>query len=405
LATAEFLDGDGTARPSPRSRLHGNLATRGDLQIIRAETQDWIECLDEVAAQGKIADPRSRVGEIDRAFGRAKVIIQRDIEEVDQLVERISQRLADDPILSEGIGDEITHALNSYARAKVEWAELLDMDPRGEAVLAPLEAIRDDLDEVVSRSGFLTIPNRLQDHLNSLRIGQGLDFNEVFKDELPSRPERLKVLRYLRDHPVAVSGVVDVEQGKVFKASRRSARRALSLLLIALAVAIDYGVFVAVANLVPEIDIPSAATDQQRLAILMKALTAALAGGAAHILVAAIKQSRSRQRGDAFLAIDDLVLWAHVREVQLVISGAFRSPVPLESMTSRERTTVTISTLGQTMTWFRETMGAMVLRAAWVPIFSLASPTTILSRAVTVRTLSRAMAASTRVKEMMATTP
>lgn len=304
--------------PANLGSREGIPATLGDFQVVRAEAQDWLTSVDELNAKTEIKDKKARERELDDAFVGAKTIAADDLANVDEVLARISGRLHTDPRVAEGIGDEVTHVVNSWNRAKFDWTRLVAQDPRGDEVLPPLVAIKRHLKDVVSRCGTLTIPRRLNDHLEQLHVGQGLDFHGTFEDELPSKEERNRILRFLRDHPAAIDGVIDVEKGRVFKASQRTWRRVLSLVLIALAVLLDYIVFWLIAEFVTSITVPGVATEAERWPTLWHALTAALLGGVAHIFVGALKQSRSRSSEDAFLALDDLLLWAHVREVQLI---------------------------------------------------------------------------------------
>src|SRR5206468_73374 len=133
-----------------------------------------------------------------------------------------------------------------------------------DALAGGLGGIREDLESIVLSCGYLTIPRRVQDHLANLRIGQGLDFHSTFVDELPDRDDRLVILKYLRDHPATVDGVVDVENGMIFRASPKRGRRFASFGLFILALVFDYAALALIAWYVSQIAVPGATTAADR---------------------------------------------------------------------------------------------------------------------------------------------
>lgn len=306
--------------PSDPALVAGMTATRGELQVIRAEAQNWLKSIQDLNTMKDIVDVEARGLELDRTLQESVQVAHKDLPHVGSLLGSLDQRLRSEPSVVQKVGDEITNIVNAWDRAELEFGNLEKKNPSGDAILPPLVPIKKHLDEVVRRCGYLTIPARVGEHLEGLRMGQGLDFNATFQDELPEATDREEVLKYLRDHPATVDGVIDVETGRIFKASPNAARRLLSLGLIAIGIGVDFLVFWLVARFT-SIAIPDNPVDAARWPVLWHALTAALAGGLAHILVAAVKQSRARASEEAFLAIDDLLLWAHVREVQLFLSA------------------------------------------------------------------------------------
>lgn len=298
-------------------------AVFGQLQEIRSEAQDVLRAISEIEAKRDIVDTASRRTEIDLAFATARVVIGDDIDDIDERQQEIENLLRAGPgRMREYWGDELRNISNYWDRVKIGWRDLVAAAPTGDKVLPPLIAIRSHLERLRNRIGFLTIPRRLNDHLAQLHIGQGLDFHGVFEDELPSEEERLSLLRMLRGHPAAISGVVDVEKGKVFRASNRTSRRVVSLALIGLALVANYPVMYVIARWVPDLAVPGASAEfGPRWSKLAAALTAMIIGGVAHIFVGALKEKNNRSSEDAFLAVDGMLVWAHVREVQLIISA------------------------------------------------------------------------------------
>jgi hypothetical protein len=127
------------------------------------------------------------------------------------------------------------------------------------------------------------------------------------------------MLQYLKAHPTAISGIVDVENGVIYAASPSSSRRLgsvgmlIGLLIVGIAI-----IRVATAGFPPFIAanwlFPS-----DRFADLVGAYVLLLVGAAIHIVIDAIKQQQRSGPG-AFLALDDWFLWIHVREVSNAVS-------------------------------------------------------------------------------------
>jgi hypothetical protein len=292
----------------------------GQLEVIRAEAQDWLRSVKALEQLSKITDADSRANEITSNFRQEKTVIEDNVGHLQELVGDLERRIETDPFVAKRMGDELTNITNALKRATFLWTSLLTDAPRGDALVLRLAPIGSELENAVWRCGFLTIPDRVSEHLRDLRIGQGLDFTTNFKDELPRDSDRATLLTYLYDHPAAVPGVVDVGKGKIFKASRNPLRRAESIFLVTLCATFDFVALWIVARWVTAIAVPGTSTTTDRWSVLWKILAALLAGSIAHIAVSAIKQSRDRRGDQAFLAMDDLFLWIHVREVQLSLS-------------------------------------------------------------------------------------
>jgi hypothetical protein len=232
------------AAPDP-AFVAGMTATRGELQVIRAEAQNWLKSIQELNNKSDIVDVEARQRELDRTFRESLQVANTDLPHVRSLLGSLDERLRSEPNVAQKVGDEITNIANAWDRAELEFVNLVEQEPTGDAILPPLVSVKKHLDEVVSRCGYLTIPARVGEHLEGLRIGQSLDFNATFQDELPQATDRQEELKYLREHPAAIDGVVDVRMGRIFKASPKPARRLLSLGLIALGIGVDFLLFLA----------------------------------------------------------------------------------------------------------------------------------------------------------------
>jgi hypothetical protein len=163
----------------------------------------------------------------------------------------------------------------------------------------------------------LTIPPRLNQHLRSIRVGQSLDFNAAFEDELPDRAQRTRVLAYLHSHPAAVEGVIDVDAGKIVRASPSAVRRRLSFFVIALTTllgAVGASFAPAIARWLDPQSPVAGLSGQDTLGLY----ALVFAGGVAHIVIGALKQARSGDPG-TFTALEEWELWIHIKEIPILL--------------------------------------------------------------------------------------
>ena len=67
-------------------------------------------------------------------------------------------------------------------------------------------------------------------HLKMMWVGQTIDFQAEYSDEIPTLQAQTLALNYLYDHPLMVQGLVDVENGLIYRTSPNPLRRAASIL-------------------------------------------------------------------------------------------------------------------------------------------------------------------------------
>jgi hypothetical protein len=185
-----------------------------------------------------------------------------------------------------------------------------------EAIVAVAEA-EAHFDELIYHCCLVTIPPRVNQHLETLRVGQRLDFHDAFRDEVAKDADRARLLKYLSVHPAAVSGLVDADAGVIYYVSPDGGRRLRSFAMIGAALLGGAGIAIVLARLGSWLSLVEWPVPPQRTGELLVAYLFLVIGAAAHIGVDVLKQSRSGT-GTAPSALDDGLLWVHVKEVPIV---------------------------------------------------------------------------------------
>ena len=176
-------------------------------------------------------------------------------------------------------------------------------------VLMATNEIEVYLQRMIFMIGVLTIPGRVNEHLRQLRIGQALDFHRDFADELPARDDRQRLLQMMRSHPAEIDGVVDVERGVIHKTATSRRRQVFSIVLQLLTwTALGAGL-AALAHL-------GVWSELGEAAILLERYLFVTLGSVLHLALATLKQRRASRGGEVH-ALDDLLLFVHVREVAI----------------------------------------------------------------------------------------
>ena len=290
------------------------------LRSIRVDAQDLRRSLTNIlaVADGQAATPAAVAAalEAEEAF-RAK-----NVSEIATRFSEAEALLGVDPDTGGSeLGDQLTAMQNGWERMLAAWPPVPDKpsDIEVPAVRHRIIEARGFLDELIFTAAQITIPSRLVESLSRLRVGGRLDFHQAFGDELSELGDRTRLLEYLARYPGSFPGLIDVETGTVFRIARGRGRRLGSYALMALAILGGVVLILALTAIAPP-----AATDWRfapaRLPELLAAYGALIAGAVAHIGVDAIKQYRADKGSMRLLAMEDLFLWGHVRELSIVIS-------------------------------------------------------------------------------------
>jgi hypothetical protein len=281
----------------------------GLVRDIRAEAQNLQASLAEIKSKTELLDTEVRGKEVQAVVIEQSLIFDYNRVQIDERLAALRSFLNASPTYYSQSGDDITFIENHWERASRNWPK--HDDPLSDVVVK-IAKVDKFLTLLVCRCGLVTIPERANRHLRQLRVGRSLDFHSTFKDELPNEADRVEVLDYLYDHPLAIEGVVDAAQGLIFRTSSNLGRRITSWSIpILLPLLGALGLFIA--NDTFGI-LPKDSSFQQ----IMRGYWVLIAGGYAHVIVGALKEARSKT-GKVFLAIEDWLLWLHIKELQILV--------------------------------------------------------------------------------------
>jgi hypothetical protein len=330
---------------SPAAALYGRLrALRCHAQSLRdfaADLQKKAELL---------ADPAARKSELTSAFEQSQDSFENDIHEIDRLLVEILDIIKDNDALYNASGDGITNIQIQWGKAaayrKKLWKRSSDESGRLLArLIAVLHAIvyhavvyhklsnhdSDEsgrllarliaaLDEVVYQCCEITIPDDLTYQLKLMPIGAALNFRDTYSSELPAPAQRRRFLRYLDLYTGFVAGLVDIENERIFRASDKRWRRAISVAGTMAFALIGFGL-VALACYFGgsggQADKWPFTAD--RLRQHLSAYAFLLLGSVAHVVINLLKQDRVASASPLYLY--DWILRIHVRETSYFLSA------------------------------------------------------------------------------------
>jgi hypothetical protein len=281
---------------------------------IRAEAQNLAKLLQDIKKTCELTDQEVRKRELKSSLQKNLKIFEYNSNQIENRIGELRKLAESNPQLYDLNGDMIATIENIWQRV----AQNLPRSPDEDAsqILQRCPRITEDVDELIFEAGYSTIPPRLNQHLEQLRPGRYLDFHGTFEDELPKREDRVRILSLLYAHPLAVEGVVDVEKGLVYRASPKQSRRWASLALIAIVFLAGTIAVYLVSYLGSLLNIENWPVEPSRLAELLVGYLFLTIGGIAHIGIDVLKQARAQQ-GQRFIAIEDLALWVHVKELSI----------------------------------------------------------------------------------------
>lgn len=327
--------------PDAAQQIEGYARFMGILRDVRAEVQNLRLVLTRVQENGQIEDAAVRAQEILKVTENRRELYTYNKDQIDQRLKELRALIRNTPVLYDRYGDEVTHIENFWERATDDWPPPLDqikLDPPPEGVEPPnadmtkilqaeiiLRRAKDtikSLDGIIYHAALLTIPGRLNQHLEQLRIGQKLDFDATFKDEVDNADDRRKILEYLSARPMVIrNGIIDVANGVVYHASSSYARRRLSYIYIALAVIVGALLAALVANMREWFGVTNWPIEEGRTLELVSGYAFVILGGLIHLGVDGLKQARAGQNR-TLLAVEDWLLWIHIHEVDILV-GVF----------------------------------------------------------------------------------
>lgn len=311
----------------------------GLLRDVRAEVQNLRTTLVEVLSKEPMNDVAMRSREIITTLRVRQPIYDRNVKQIGTRIRDLRALMNSTANLYSRYGDDITNIENFWERVTLNWppppsAKLVpETGDKEKVVIQPDEEITvangilrcakeaiNDIDDIIYQTALLTIPERLNLQLEQIRIGQALDFNAAFKDEIPNDDSRQKVLNYLGARPVLIqNGVIDTAQGVVFHASADYGRRRLSYIFITLTIMFGALIAVGVGELGTLLNLPEWITVPGGTPNLLITYVFVIIGAVVHIGIDGIKQARSNDPKQAFLAIDDWFTWIHIHERGIIM--------------------------------------------------------------------------------------
>jgi hypothetical protein len=313
LAAPPPLSGEGV------DVAEGSLRLAALVRDIRAEAQNLDQILGDVERIAALEAPDVRLAEAQAWVDATGSLAADDIRAIESRLEAVRDLFSIHPVLYDRAGDEVVHIENAWRRAAVERIQERPEAPDEVAtLLSRARAGRDALATIVYHAALLTIPPRLNAHLRSLRPGAALDFHRNFIDELPDAEDRDRLLRYLGDHPLSIEGVVDPSSGLIYKTSASRLRRAWSFGGIVLLALLGGGLVFALTHIEPWFDRDDWPVAETRTSELLATYLLVFVGAFAHLLVDALK--RSRRGASPAMALGDMLVWVHVREIQISIA-------------------------------------------------------------------------------------
>ena len=302
----------------------------GRLRDLRAVAQNVrafaVELAQRVAA---IEDAETRGREVVASLADGTSILQHDraqgqlrLAEVREIVQR------DDAIYS-AYGDVVARLEASWEEALASWPP--DGETERAAYIAQIARrllkLVAALDAIVYDCGLVTLPSRISTHLTLMPIGGSLSFREAYADELPRPEDQHRFLQYLDLYPGFVEGLVDVENGCIYRADPRSRRRALSLVWTA-GIALSGFLLIALARLLGDsMTLTEWPFTAARFQELMTGYFFLLLGAAGHIVVNLLKQDRAG--AGSTRGLWGWLLRIHVKEGSFMLSAVSLALAPI----------------------------------------------------------------------------
>jgi hypothetical protein len=284
----------------------------GHLREIRAAAQ----CL-----QDSIGEARKRAAELDTGLRVASIAKVLSVALQERLEDVVTPQLKAIRQLFVADVGEYDWCSDNVATISLTWARIRELWPTAamqlDEVEQKLREMDPKLDQLVYQCASLTLSPRVNDVLCNLRIGQCLDFDFEFEAELPKDLELRKrlLLELAQEGGVLTAGVVDAEERMIYKVAASRKQQIWSAVRLALWLLLG-------AAVIPATLAALKGPDWNLLPILLQDYALLFVGSGAHLAVAAIKAAKAQTR-PSFQAINDWVLWLHVRETKVFWGFAY----------------------------------------------------------------------------------
>ena len=288
---------------------------KGQVRDIRVEAQDLHALLSDLMERCKITNTITKSQEIQEFLEKNTTLFEKKEGAIKNRLESIHSLLKAEPCIYDYNGDEIAIIKNLWDKCSLELSAIRKKKDEC-SLISQITAAHSLLDEIIFHAGLITIPSRASQHLETLMTGQPLDFHETFKDELPQKKDRSKILQYLSSHPGSIDGIVVPEKGVIYKASRKRSRICQSLLVIAGTILLGAVVCYFTGDITGWLGISLPVHTAGKS--IFTAYLFIILGALFHIGIDALKQVRSGEK--EFLAIEKGFLWVQVKEGPILMS-------------------------------------------------------------------------------------
>jgi hypothetical protein len=303
-----------TMAPSPApapvlSSASGGNSVARLLSVLRELREEFVRlgsCVNAYTAADGSAERANRRATLERIFNREAAGITGLFDRAHQILDR-NDELAN------------THS-DALDRMRNGWDDLRDVWPQPNGDLRDAELAK-MIRQLVLEIGYVTVPPRANENLKTMRPGSVMNFKNEFEDEIPSSEDRNKILSWINEHPLTLSGIADVQHEKIMAASSSALRRAVSWMLLASVVGLMLVASAFTHGWLDRLGLPSVPTKATDTDYLL-AIAAAYVGAIGHVLIAAIKQRQratSTGKDNTFTALGNAALWVHVNESYLIV--------------------------------------------------------------------------------------
>jgi hypothetical protein len=213
---------------------------------------------------------------------------------------------------------EFTEVKNCWEDLEQQWANLhAEKEPAAKLAKRAQKSI-DLLDNLAFICACQAIPDELDHYLDNYRIGEKLDFVEVFKNQVSDAASAKRVLANLAPQSGFVSGLIDLTNAQVIKADRRIGRQWASVGLVLGAVALGF-VLIGFATQMPwwfHWDAKDWPFEGSQFRALSGAFLLVLTGVVGHWVLDRVKLNRA---GTDATPLSEWLMWIHVNEVPLIV--------------------------------------------------------------------------------------
>ena len=167
------------ANPVPVPR-----ATGGEKRVIaflrelREEIQYLQEGWEKVKAAVALTDPQARVAVVGAAL-ESKERFDRSQLAIDQRLSAVQDVFRESEGLHANYGDVIVEIGNRWETIAAHWPK---GDEEAAKLLARITEVDQEMARIVYLCALLTVPERVNQNLAAMRVGQAMDFRMQFKD-------------------------------------------------------------------------------------------------------------------------------------------------------------------------------------------------------------------------------